>query len=203
MTQCHKRRFYLPKDTFYNLEKEKKDRITEVLTKEFSDKAFADVNIKTIVENLSIARGSFYQYFENLYDSYFYILDNKTYDIHLLFMQTLKKNNGDISLCLDDFGYEIADIIFDDSCYNLYKNRFLHWNEYLEENRIKNHQDYNKVFDKAKEMGVDLEKVNFFRAVVHALIQRNFREKWDKDLFIEKYKIHIKWIKEGIFNASR
>ena len=52
-------------------------------------------------------------------------------------------------------------------------------------------------------MVVNEEKVNFVRAIVHNLIQRNFREEWDKVTFIEKYKIHIGWIKEGIFNANR
>ena len=48
-------------------------------------------------------------------------------------------------------------------------------------------------------MGIDIEKIYFFRAIVHSLIERNFREEWDKLTFIEKYKIHIEWIKEGIF----
>lgn len=56
----------LAKDTFYNLEEEKRAKITEVLISEFSQKPFADVSVKTIVERLGIARGSFYQYFEDL-----------------------------------------------------------------------------------------------------------------------------------------
>lgn len=55
----------LAKDTFYNLEEEKRAKITEVLISEFSQKPFADVSVKTIVERLGIARGSFYQYFED------------------------------------------------------------------------------------------------------------------------------------------
>ncbi|WP_049944401.1 TetR/AcrR family transcriptional regulator [Anaerococcus provencensis] len=56
----------MAKDTFYNLEEEKRAKITEVLISEFSQKPFADVSVKTIVERLGIARGSFYQYFEDL-----------------------------------------------------------------------------------------------------------------------------------------
>ncbi|MDU0894935.1 MAG: TetR/AcrR family transcriptional regulator [Anaerococcus sp.] len=102
----------MPKATFYNLDEEKKQNITNVLISEFSQKPYSEVNVKTIVERLGIARGSFYQYFNNLEDSYFYILDNKTYDIHILFMTTLKNNKGDVSKSLEEFGNDIAEIIF-------------------------------------------------------------------------------------------
>lgn len=193
----------LAKDTFYNLEEEKRAKITEVLLSEFSKKPFTDVSVKTIVERLGIARGSFYQYFEDLEDAYFYILDKKTYDVHMLFMKTLKNNNGDIMSSLNDFGADIAEIIFTDDVYNLYKHRFLYWDESLNEAWIKNHGNYHKLFDNAEKMGVDLERVYFFRAIVHSLIERNFREEWDKVTFIEKYKTHMEWIKKGIFNANR
>ena len=63
----------MPKDTFYNLDQEKKQKVINVLHEEFSQKPFSEVNVKSIVEKIGIARGSFYQYFENLEDSYFYI----------------------------------------------------------------------------------------------------------------------------------
>lgn len=193
----------MPKETFYNLDQDKKSKITEVLISEFSQKPFSDVNIKTIVERLGIARGSFYQYFENLEDSYFYILDQKTHDIHKLFLTSLEKYNGDVISSLNDYGYDIADIIFKEDSYMLYKNRFLYWDESLNKAWNNCHQYYKEVFKNTKNMGVGEEKVNFVRAVVHSLIERNFREEWDKVTFIEKYEIHMDCIKEGIFNANR
>ena len=189
----------MPKDTFYNLDQEKKQKVTKVLLEEFSHKPFSEVNVKSIVEKIGIARGSFYQYFEDLEDSYFYILDKNTRDIHLLFMATLKNNKGDIYKSLNEFGENIADIIFDKDVYNLYKNRFLYWDENLNKSWECSHEDFKKAFNRADSMGIDIEKIYFFRAIVHSLIERNFREEWDKLTFIEKYKIHIEWIKEGIF----
>lgn len=104
---------------------------------------------------------------------------------------------------LNEFGADIAEIIFSKDVYNLYKNRFLYWNEGLNEDCINAHANYHKIFYNTEKIGFDLEKVYFFRAVVHSLIERNFREEWDKVTFIEKYKIHIGWVKEGIFNANR
>lgn len=189
----------MPKDTFYNLDQEKKQKVINVLHEEFSQKPFSEVNVKSIVEKIGIARGSFYQYFENLEDSYFYILDKNTRDIHLLFMATLKNNKGDIYKSLNEFGENIAEIIFDKDVYNLYKNRFLYWDENLNKSWECSHEDFKKAFNRADSMGIDIEKIYFFRAIVHSLIERNFREEWDKLTFIEKYKINIEWIKEGIF----
>ncbi|MDU5229411.1 MAG: TetR/AcrR family transcriptional regulator [Anaerococcus sp.] len=190
----------MPKATFYNLDEEKKQNITNVLISEFSQKPYSEVNVKTIVERLGIARGSFYQYFNNLEDSYFYILDNKTYDIHILFMTTLKNNKGDVSKSLEEFGNDIAEIIFRKEVYKLYKNRYLYWDESLNANWEHTHKDFKNAFNEALNMGVDEEKIFFFRAVVHSLIERNYREEWDRETFLEKYRIHIEWIKGGIFN---
>lgn len=65
----------MPKETFFNLDEKKKENILEVLVDEFSAKPFKDVTVKSIVDRLKIAKGSFYQYFEDLEDSYFYILN--------------------------------------------------------------------------------------------------------------------------------
>jgi len=193
----------LPKETFYNLDQDKKLKITEVLISEFSEKPFEKVSVKAIVERLGIARGSFYQYFVDLEDAYFYILDQKTHDIHKLFLTSLEKYDGDVISALNEYGYVIADIIFKEDSYMLYKNRFLYWDESLNKSWNNCHQDYKEVFKNTGNMGVDLEKVIFVRAIVHNLIQRNFREEWDKVTFIEKYKIHMDWIKKGIFDANR
>lgn len=193
----------MPKATFYNLDEEKKQNITNVLISEFSQKPYSEVNVKTIVERLGIARGSFYQYFNNLEDSYFYILDNKTYDIHILFMTTLKNNKGDVSKSLEEFGNDIAEIIFRKEVYKLYKNRYLYWDESLNANWEHTHKDFKNAFNEALNMGVDEEKIFFFSAVVHSLIERNYREEWDRETFLEKYRIHIEWIKGGIFNEIR
>ena len=192
----------LPKKTFYNLGEGKKQNITDILLSEFSNKPFSKVSVKTIVERLGIARGSFYQYFEDLKDSYFYILDMETYDIHILFMKSFKKNEADIYKSLDDFGLDIAEVIFKEDVYNLYKNRFLYWDENLNKNWLESHSNYNLFFKRANAIGLDEEKLYFFRAIIHSLIERNFREEWDKDTFIEKYRTHMKRIKEGVFNEN-
>ncbi|MBP2026860.1 AcrR family transcriptional regulator [Acetoanaerobium pronyense] len=65
----------MPKDTFYNLSKEKKAQIYKIAIEEFADYSYEKVSITRIVEKAGIAKGSFYQYFENKKDLFMYIID--------------------------------------------------------------------------------------------------------------------------------
>lgn len=72
----------MPKETFLKLSKEKQQRIINSAKKEFARVPIQDVSIKNIVEDAEIARGSFYQYFENKEDLLIYILKEKTEEIN-------------------------------------------------------------------------------------------------------------------------
>jgi AcrR family transcriptional regulator len=65
----------MPKDTFYNLPDEKKERIEKVAIDEFSSKGYDQATISAIVKKAKIAKGSFYQYFNNKEDLFKHILD--------------------------------------------------------------------------------------------------------------------------------
>ena len=86
----------MPKSTFYNLKKEKREKIEEALKKEFSENIFEKASVSNIIEKAGIPRGSFYQYFEDKEDALKYIikkfLDNVKKEIKTL----LTKNDGDI-----------------------------------------------------------------------------------------------------------
>jgi TetR/AcrR family transcriptional regulator len=65
----------MPKETFFNLPAEKREHITKIAIEVFGDKDYADVSISHIVARAGIAKGSFYQYFEDKDDLYGYLLD--------------------------------------------------------------------------------------------------------------------------------
>ena len=64
----------LPKQTFYNLPEEKREKILQEVMVEFRDNAYDLASINRIVERSGISKGSFYQYFEDKEDVYFYLL---------------------------------------------------------------------------------------------------------------------------------
>lgn len=70
------------KATFENLSKDKQDRVTEALFKEFSAHTLASAQVARIVKEAGIARGAFYKYFEDLTDAYQYLFKLAMRDLH-------------------------------------------------------------------------------------------------------------------------
>ena len=64
----------MPKETFFNLPADKRAAICDVAIEEFAAYSFEQASINRIVAGAGIAKGSFYQYFENKKDLYFYLL---------------------------------------------------------------------------------------------------------------------------------
>ena len=65
----------MPTETFFNLPEEKKQRIIEAAIDEFSRYSFHKARVTAIADNAGIAKGSFYQYFEDKKDLYKYLME--------------------------------------------------------------------------------------------------------------------------------
>ncbi len=55
----------MPKDTFFNLEEEKKEKVMRAAINEFLLHGYENGNIGTVAKNAGVAKGSMYQYFES------------------------------------------------------------------------------------------------------------------------------------------
>ena len=64
----------MPKDTFFNLPPEKREKIEEAAINEFVAYSFDNSSINRIVKGGGIPKGSFYQYFEDKKDLYKHIM---------------------------------------------------------------------------------------------------------------------------------
>ena len=64
----------MPKQTFFNLPEEKRNHIIEVSIDEFAKAPYQNISINHLIKSMNIPTGSFYQYFEDKKDLYFYIL---------------------------------------------------------------------------------------------------------------------------------
>jgi len=62
----------MPKETFFNLSRDKQERIMQAIIKEMGIHAYEHININNIIKDAKIPRGSFYQYFEGKDDMYNY-----------------------------------------------------------------------------------------------------------------------------------
>ncbi len=76
----------MPKQTFYNLAEKKRKKITALAIAEFARADYNNASISNIVKQAKIAKGSFYQYFEDKKDLYLYIVD-LAYEQRIAFVQ--------------------------------------------------------------------------------------------------------------------
>lgn len=65
----------MPKQTFFNLPEEKREKILDLAIEEFSKKPYSKASLSKIVAEAGIAKGSMYQYFENKKDLFTYLLE--------------------------------------------------------------------------------------------------------------------------------
>ena len=66
--------FAMPKDTFFNLPEDKRTLICRAAIDEFAAHSFEQASVNRIVAGAGIAKGSFYQYFENKEDLFLYLM---------------------------------------------------------------------------------------------------------------------------------
>jgi len=64
----------MPKDTFFNLPEDKRKLICNVAIDEFAEYSFDQASVNRIVAKSGIAKGSFYQYFEDKKDLFLYLV---------------------------------------------------------------------------------------------------------------------------------
>ena len=103
----------MPSDTFLRLNDEKKKKLIDASFKEFSLYNFNDASINRIIKEAGISRGSFYMYFEDKKDLYFYLLEQYGEILSNNMKKDLIKNKGDLFKMFQD------DI---EESYNSFKN---------------------------------------------------------------------------------
>ena len=99
----------MPKSTFYNLPKEKQDKVLEAARKEFFRAEDGEILIKNIVVDAKIPRGSFYQYFESKEDLVEFLIKSHLKNTEERFCLLIDKNDGDILAAFEEMFNKIID----------------------------------------------------------------------------------------------
>lgn len=86
----------MPKQTFFNLSSEKRERLLTAAFWEFSHVPLEEASINAIIQQSDISRGSFYQYFEDKEDLYFYCLELLRKDQTVQMIEHYREAGGDI-----------------------------------------------------------------------------------------------------------
>jgi AcrR family transcriptional regulator len=65
----------MPKETFFNLPPEKRAAFLEIAIQAFAENDYSSVSVSALVQRAGIAKGSFYQYFDDKRDLYLHLIE--------------------------------------------------------------------------------------------------------------------------------
>lgn len=202
----------MPKLTFFNLTDEKRQQLMEAVEKEFSRVPLANASISNIVKSANIPRGSFYQYFEDKEDAYFFLLNKQVRKSKEAFIDCLEKNNGDLfESMIDIFSYTLEELSVGENI-QLLRNAFLNMTHEIEMtfNKIFNANGSIEQFQKISyilnkdNLNISSEKELFHvMQIVSTITLRNLIEKLahnkpNKEA-LEGYLIEIELLKKGLY----
>lgn len=205
----------MPKQTFFNLPNDKKETLISAALKEFSRAPLFEASISNIIKDAGIPRGSFYQYFEDKEDVYFYLLGEYSKRNNEKFIAILKEQDGDLIDTFTKF-YEVLLKSFQNIEYrNFFRNAFMNMN-YKVENTLSqnlNEANFNKRFleilsfiDTKKLNITDEQEVFHVTKILTAVTFQNliqvFAKKLSIDESIRNYTLELNLLKKGIYKEE-
>ena len=202
----------MPKQTFFNLSESKRKKLIESAEIEFARAPFFEASIANIIKIAGVSRGSFYQYFEDKEDLYFYLLEDKVKKANFYFSGLLEKHQGDlIEAVIELQSYFLHDLSDEEEKLFL-KNALLYTTPRVESSftSIWDTQLDNEEFKKVGELinreylnpTAEKELLHIFK-MVSALAFNNLIEKTVKGLSddeaMESFKLSMRLLKQGIY----
>lgn len=180
----------MPKSTFFNLSDEKRNNVVKASKKEFGRVSLNEALVKNIVIDAGIPRGSFYQYFEDIDDCFYYILNTYAKEIKQRLLLNLNKNKGDIINAYFDLYNYILEIINDSDNKDFFEKLFLNMNYRTQKMFTPNFNDgLNYILN-----AVDISKLNinskfgigYVLDIVESVMLHNIIESYKRNISKEK-----------------
>lgn len=201
----------MPKITFFNLADDKRQLLIEALEQEFSRVPLYNASISNIVKSANIPRGSFYQYFEDKEDAYFFLLKERILKNKENFILSLQKCNGDIFDTMTElYRLTIRELSKGENI-NFLKNVFLNmtheienkFNEIFHADGDIEHFKKMSLLIKRDDLNVTDDKELFhLMKIVITITLRNLIEKFAHNLSekeaMNNYLVEIELLKKGL-----
>lgn len=232
MTVCHKMFSRIsgvsivPTETFFHLKKEKQERIMKAAEREFSRVSLKDASIAKIVEDAKIPRGSFYQYFEDKEDLYYFYFSELRQSSKRDLIKAVKHEDGDLFAGFEWYFSKMIFEVLKGKHANFYRNLFLSM-DYHSFNRVTpeaakrgshlHHRFHQKKDDKGQPHLLDFidreqldakdehELQMLVQMLMHTVFStvtegyRHLREdpEYDVDQSIKDFNQKVQWLKNG------
>ncbi|PUB10763.1 TetR/AcrR family transcriptional regulator [Paenisporosarcina sp. OV554] len=201
----------MPKQTFIKLPIDKRETLIRAAIKEFSRAPLFEASISNIVKEAGIPRGSFYQYFEDKEDLYYFLLDEYSQRLRRRFISILKKQNGDLmETFIEAFGMMLINLQSIESR-QFFRNAFLNMNYKAENTLTPDVNDEQLKTRLAEVVGlVDHNKLNItdeielvhilkiMKAVTFQSLIQVFAKDLSNDESLQNYILEVNLLKKGL-----
>jgi AcrR family transcriptional regulator len=205
----------VPKQTFFNLQQDKRKKLIESAEIEFTRVPLFEASIANIIKMAGISRGSFYQYFEDKDDLYFYLLENKLNKAKQHFIGFLEKHQGDLIEALMEMYFYFLTTLSDEEEKNFLRNALIYTSYKVESSFTSmfdtylDKQEFLKITElinkQCLNISNDKELLHIFK-IISALAFNNLIEKTVKGLTdaeaMESFKLSVNLIKQGIYKIK-
>lgn len=205
----------MPKKTFFNLPIQKQEVLLQSAINEFSRAPLHEASIANIIHEANIARGSFYQYFEDKEDVFFYVLDTHAKQAQKQLIYFLRKHHYDLFKAIPRMFTWLLENFHKGNNRSFFKQAFLHMNIKVEQtfsSRIQKaeiQQEYKKLID-----GIDKTPLNYETTeelhhiieLVFAITMHHVVHSFARELTIEEackhFNIHLSLLQRGVIKKT-
>lgn len=201
----------MPKQTFINLPNDKKEILIHAAMKEFSRAPLFEASIANIVKEAGIPRGSFYQYFEDKEDLYYFLLNEYSQRLRKRFISILENQNGDLMETFIESFRVMLNSLESVEFRQFFRNAFLNMN-YKSENTLTPEVSKEELNTRLKQVIslVDKDQLNIknedelvhILKIMKAVTFQNLIQVFAKDLSVEQsmqnYTMEVNLMKQGL-----
>ncbi|MBO0439537.1 TetR/AcrR family transcriptional regulator [Candidatus Enterococcus ikei] len=213
----------MPKTTFFHLSEEKQRRLLNAAKNEFSRTSLKEASIANVVKLAEIPRGSFYQYFENKEDLYYYYFELLRQDSKKDIEKCIQKAEGNL---FEGIKIYFSKIIFevltgehalfyknffmnmDDQSTSRVSPRFITSNKKGAEHQKKRHghQIYARIDLTQLKINNELEFKMLMQMIMNSIfssITEGYRQlekdsEYDIQELINNFKVKLNWLENGV-----
>jgi AcrR family transcriptional regulator len=204
----------MPRSTFFNLPDDKKQMLIHAVKKEFSRVCVYEASISNIVKSAGIPRGSFYQYFNDKEDAFYFILAEHTKDRKSKFISYLQESDGDLFDTVNKMYQSMLKNCKSKENRDFFRNAFLNMN-YKMENTFTEHVSKERLnqFTEIRHL-INTEKLNItgendlfhilqiiIAVIFHSLV-RSFAKELTYDEAMKNFTLEMNFLKKGLCNKS-
>ncbi|WP_440896757.1 TetR/AcrR family transcriptional regulator [Amphibacillus sp. Q70] len=205
----------MPKQTFFNLPEQKREKLIDALKREFSRVSVHEASIANIVKSAQIPRGSFYQYFDDKEEAFLFLMTLYGKENKKRFAEYLEQTNGNLFASFSLMFELMIDELVNGNQYHFFRNAFLNMNHKIEQaftsnvktDDFKTELDYYAKWVINDQLAVQSkQELEHAFKILLAVTFRNIIDAFVKQLTVEEatqnYQIEIDMLKNGLLKSD-